>query len=95
MKYGLFVLGCKIPQELDALKWKAIGRRRDMKRRTFESKCCGSYLGLFHPISFGQSTYDKVCSASSTQRKTGRLYRILIGYPQENKPNGKLKQMRG
>jgi hypothetical protein len=22
------VLGCKIPHELDALKWKAIGRRR-------------------------------------------------------------------
>jgi hypothetical protein len=24
------VLGCKIPHELDALKWKAIGRRRRM-----------------------------------------------------------------
>jgi hypothetical protein len=24
----MIVLGCKIPHELDALKWKAIGRRR-------------------------------------------------------------------
>jgi hypothetical protein len=29
------VLGCKIPHERDALKWKAIGRRR---RYTFNSE---------------------------------------------------------
>jgi hypothetical protein len=27
------VLGCKIPHELDALKWKAIRRRRRRRRR--------------------------------------------------------------
>jgi hypothetical protein len=27
------VLGCKVPHELDALKWKAIGRRRKRRRR--------------------------------------------------------------
>jgi hypothetical protein len=26
------VLGCKIPHELDALKWKAIGRRRRRRK---------------------------------------------------------------
>jgi hypothetical protein len=27
-------MGCKIPHELDALKWKAIGRRRHMHIKT-------------------------------------------------------------
>jgi hypothetical protein len=32
------VLGCKIPHELDALKWKAIGRgRRDLFNNAFNS----------------------------------------------------------
>jgi hypothetical protein len=28
-------LECKIPHELDALKWKAIGRRRGKKKKMF------------------------------------------------------------
>jgi hypothetical protein len=29
------VLGCKVPHELDALKWKATGRRRGCVRTRF------------------------------------------------------------
>jgi hypothetical protein len=31
-------LGCKVPHELDALKWKATGRRREDKLRYYHGK---------------------------------------------------------
>jgi hypothetical protein len=35
VQHYIIVLGCKIPHELDALKWKAIGRRGRRRRSEY------------------------------------------------------------
>jgi hypothetical protein len=59
------VLGCKIPHELDALKWKAIGRRRhsfiSQKATPFTVTAMRtSNPAQFHPVQISITCFSEI-----------------------------------